>query len=124
MPRWPVRDYSSLPMPAEVDRAWAAGFWDGEGSTSPYGRPRQSDGHRPAIKMYVSQKDTGPELLQKMQRIMGVGEVKERRSRPGVWTWVVTDIAGVNRAIEIMWPYLGTPKQNQITRVRKYNVST
>ena len=111
MPRWPVRDYSSLPMPSEVDRAWAAGFWDGEGSTS-MKRPRSS---APAanMRMYVSQKDTGPELLSKFLRIVVVGEVKERGSRPGVWAWTVNDLAGCRRVLDVLWPYLGTPKQNQ-----------
>lgn len=116
MPRWEVHDYSLMPMPAEVDRAWAAGFWDGEGSTSPAGRKR-SDGGQPNIRMYVSQKDTGPELLLKFQSIMGVGKVFERQSRPGVWVWNCTERAGCQRVIEAMWPYLGTPKKNQIERL-------
>lgn len=118
MPRWATRDYSDMPMPSETDRAWAAGFWDGEGSTSPYGRARDSDGLKPGIRMYVSQKDTGPELLSRFLAIVGVGEVKERNTRPGVWTWTCQNSAGCNRAIEVMWPYLGSPKQLQIERVR------
>lgn len=111
MPRWPTRDYTELPTPPDVDRAWAAGFWDGEGSTSlkriRAGAPATS------IRMYVSQKDTGPELLQRFQQIVGVGKVAERGSRPGVWAWTCNDKAGCFRAIEVIWPYLSTPKKTQ-----------
>lgn len=119
MPRWEARDYSDLPMPSEVDRAWAAGFWDGEGSTSPYGRAR-ADGRKPGIKMYVSQARNESELIYRFHTIIGVGSVKERTDRSGVWVWVCTDARGCDRAIEILWPYLGSPKKTQIERVRDY----
>lgn len=114
MPRWESKDYSLMPMPAEVDRAWAAGFWDGEGSTS-LRRPRA--GAKPiGCRMYISQKDTGPELLERFLTIVGVGSVKERGTRPGVWQWTVQDQAGCKRALDVLWPYLGTPKREQARR--------
>ena len=111
MPRWPTKDYSDLPMPSETDRAWAAGFWDGEGSTS-LKRAQRPNGPRQR-RMYVSQKDTGPELLDRFLSIVGVGIVKERSTRPGVWAWTAQDNASTSRALAVMWPYLSSPKQTQ-----------
>lgn len=121
MPRWETRDYSDMPMPAEVDRAWAAGLYDGEGSTN-LKRPRKGS-DAIAIRMYLSQKDAGPEILDRLQRVLGVGTVRERQSRPGVWAWTCNDRAGCTRALDVMWPYLSSPKRDQARKVG-YNVTT
>ena len=98
-----------------TEQAWAAGLFDGEGSTCPAGRTRL-DGARPSLRMTLSQKNTGPELLTRFQQAVGVGHVKQRADRPGVWTWTCVGEA-CKQALEKMWPWLSNPKKEQATRV-------
>lgn len=106
--RWPFKDYSLLPFPPEVNRAWAAGLWDGEGCTSLKSKT--------FIRMSLSQAHTGPEILDRLEQILGVGKVIPRLDRPGVWLWRCQDKYGCYRALQIMWPYLSSPKQVQAIR--------
>lgn len=100
-------------MSLETEKAWAAGLFDGEGSTCLHGRAR-ADGKRPGIRMVLSQKDTGPELLLRLQAALGgVGKVLERGDRPGVWVWRCQDRPGCTEALNRMWPYLSSPKKSQ-----------
>jgi hypothetical protein len=95
-----------------TELAWAAGLFDGEGTTCPHGR-KASSGLKPGLRMTLSQKNTGPEILLRLQAALGVGQVKERTDRPGVWVWVCTSRPGCEQALRLMWPYLSTPKQKQ-----------
>lgn len=103
-----------MPMPSEIDRAWAAGFFDGEGSTS---LKRSRSGEAASfIRLYISQAREQSDLVERFGKIMGVGVVKPRRDRPGVTQWTVQDSAGVTRALQVMWPYLGRYKKEQAER--------
>jgi hypothetical protein len=99
-------------MESQLRAAWAAGLFDGEGSTCAHGRAR-IDGCRPGIRMVLSQKNTGPELLERFKHSVKAGIVKHREDRPGVWVWQCTNRPGCERALRIMWPYLSNPKRRQ-----------
>ena len=99
-------------MVSDTELAWAAGLFDGEGTTCHAGRPR-ADGKRPSLRLHLSQANTGPGILLRLQAALGVGQVKNRPDRPGVWVWKCTDRAGCEQALRLMWPYLSEPKQQQ-----------
>lgn len=103
-------------MSPETERAWAAGLFDGEGNTVPHGR-RRNDGSKGFMKMCLSQKDTGPDILLRLQRAVEAGTVYERKDRPGVWVWHCTTMSGCKQALDRMWPYLSEPKKRQAERV-------
>lgn len=94
-----------------IELAWAAGLFDGEGSTVRAGRRRQ-DGHYPSIRMCLSQKDTGPELLLRFQSAVKEGTVRERADRPEVWVWSLTG-EPCKKVLKALWPYLSSPKKRQ-----------
>lgn len=98
-----------------TELAWAAGLFDGEGSTCPAGRTRV-DGHRPSLRMTLSQKNTGPELLLRFQHAVGEGRVKQRVDRPGVWTWTCIGEPCKN-VLRLLSPFLSFPKLDQAEQV-------
>ena len=95
----------------DTERAWAAGFFDGEGSsclTTPNGRQRRN------VKICITQND--PEVLERFCAAVGHGAVRgpyERGGRNPYWQY---NAFGLERCDEIMgrlWPYLGSLKKAQ-----------
>ena len=89
--------------------AWAAGFFDGEGTTS----------YSPATKatrIQISQKD--PELLHRFREAVGVGVVKGpyKNGKGEVWQYRLSRRADVQVVIEALWPHLGSAKRAQASR--------
>jgi len=86
------------------DLAWAAGFYDGEGSTF-LQRPRKTV----KLILTVSQKDT--RVLLKLKRILGGGIYGPYGGRPCA-AWI---LQGENayQALMAMWPHLGAAKREQ-----------
>jgi len=105
-------------IPNSVDRellAWAAGFFDGEGTTI-----ARSDRRRPnyfELEVSVSQSgpDGVPEVLSKFQRAMfGVGT---NYPQPGAMVkWDSRGRAIAEMALALMWPWLGSVKKEQAQR--------
>jgi hypothetical protein len=106
-----------------IELAWAAGFFDGEGSTlvdrmvpgAGHGQPRLR------LAMELTQVDERP--LQRFAAAVGSGRVRARpeRVRPGrhdqaSWRWRASD-AAAEAALVRLWPYLSAPKREQATRV-------
>ena len=95
-------------MTREQELAWAAGFFDGEGSTvcssSNKSRPR-------SMIMRLSQKE--PELVFQLHRIMGVGKVYVRKDCSA---WQVAGYESIKQATQLLWPCLGEIKRKQIER--------
>jgi hypothetical protein len=95
--------------PKETDKAWAAGFFDGEGSCGYYPKSRH-------ISLAIGQSDE--ELLMKFQGVVGVGSVRTsyRESSPTKTfaMYRVTNERDINIVLELLWDYLGEVKRNQI----------
>lgn len=92
--------------------AWAAGFADGEGY---FGYSLKSNGG--AIAFVVSQSGS-PELLYRLQTILGVGRVNgpyqsKAKNRKPHWRFVVNKRADFRYVVAALWPYLGTVKRAQ-----------
>ena len=95
--------------------AWAAGFTDGEGCFS----VRRSRGIA-SIQFTITQVDPRP--LQRFVYATGLGRVRgpfKAPSHRGKPYYKIVHTGGTAEAlIEMLWPYLSAPKQEQITRVR------
>lgn len=105
-------------MTRETDLAWAAGFYDGEGSTVPV---RQMKRGRSTMAVTISQKD--PEVLEKFAAIVGRGYLtppcRPSASKPNpCWQFRVNRWRHCLGVMDLLWPYLGTLKREQFLRVK------
>lgn len=80
--------------------AWAAGFFDGEGSISAYTDRR--DG-LPYIALNVAQRDR--RALLRLQRLFGFGGVGKPNAK-GVSYWQVYGHEKVQAVVAALWPFL------------------
>lgn len=102
--------YWACEVTVKERRAWAAGFYDGEGSTGCY----KSGKHR-YCRATVSQTDK--RLLQQFQKAVGgrgriVGPYLKRRRKP-IWAWNSHGYKESIRALFEIWDYLSAPKRQQ-----------
>jgi len=99
--------------------AWAAGFFDGEGTVGLVGRPGQ-----PAVAMSIPQaSDRGvPETLERFRAFVGAGSITGPRTVPSPWSklpqyrWRLTRFADIERVVAMLYPYADVVKREQMTR--------
>lgn len=101
---------------SERELAWAAGFFDGEGSVSP--RFDRRPGRRPSVQLEIEQTDIRP--LERFQRALGHGgNITQRKARAAtrkpLWRLHYYGNAAMDVA-EALYPYLCEPKRAQIRR--------
>lgn len=102
-------------LPTEL--AWAAGFFDGEGSTSLMGRKRKSGERYRYLTVQVSQKDPRP--LFRFMGAVGVGQVYgPYASQRDKYKFQATG-PRAHIVIDLLWPYLSEPKREQATRAKE-----
>ena len=97
--------------------AWAAGFFDGEGTIGVYGDP-----HRPYVSMSLPQaSETGlPDTLERFRLAVGAGEINGPRDVPSPWSklpqycWRLARYADIERVIALLRPYADVVKLNQM----------
>ena len=107
--------------PSEI--AWAAGFFDGEGSTSIHTDKRPHKGGR-CIRLHINQVDRRP--LDRWVAAVGIGRVTgpylapaHRKSEANHPQYAVALFRiAAEDALRIMWPYLSEPKKEQAETVR------
>lgn len=88
--------------------AWAAGFFDGEGTTSILSAKRDKWEY---VRMGVSQKEIGP--LEKFQQaVNGLGRIYKVNTRQ-IYSWNVYKKEDVIEVLNILWPYLYETKKKQ-----------
>lgn len=109
-------------MTDDVDYAWAAGFWDGEGNVSvtfigPHKRPR----------LVVQIAQVQKELLDRFQKIVEFGNVlgpyepRTKNSQP-YYVWRVEGVTHLESLYEKIGYYLSHPKRwqmNEALKIRK-----
>jgi hypothetical protein len=102
----------------DIEAAWAAGFFDGEGGTYFHGPDLdyvygKGSGR---VSMKVSQTERGP--LDRFQSAVGVGKVHgpypSKRGYRDVYRWEVTGYAAIQEASWVLWPYLSQVKRTQM----------
>lgn len=105
------------PQGLETERAWAAGFFDGEGCISVQHDRRP--GRRP--RLYLSIEQVDPRPLERFN--VAVGFDRPITRRPGrrapdrqVIHRITMGHASALRTIGILWPWLSEPKREQFQR--------
>jgi hypothetical protein len=97
--------------------AWAAGFFDGEGSTYVV----VQHGRYAYLNMTVSQVDREP--LDRFVELLGGrvnGPYVKGPQRSELYQWTLTGLPNTLRALHALWPYLTMAKRQQAVRaVRK-----
>ncbi len=103
-------------VPEPLDRellAWAAGFFDGEGSTIAKGTAARPHYHQLQLSVPQSGGPQFPEVLDRFQQAaLGTGR-RDGPNKDGVWTWRARGRADAESTLALMWPYLGVVKREQ-----------
>jgi hypothetical protein len=104
---------SMLTSMNEIDIAWAAGFFDGEGCIS--FRPNNG-GKNPFIRISINQNADNREVLDKFIRIVGVGKVYGpygRGRNKDVCSMYVGKYEHTQYIIALLWKHMSTCKRVQ-----------
>lgn len=110
-----------------TERAWSAGFFDGEGCTSVHvtytGQAKSSN-----PRMSISQVEDGEAILERFQKAVGGLGNRALSNKDGsrmcgkyatkpIRIWYVTGMEKVQTVLGILWPYLHTVKRAQAKTV-------
>jgi hypothetical protein len=102
---------------SDVELAWAAGFYDGEGS---FGIYTYGDG-RTHFRFTVGQAGYSiPETLTRFREAVGIGSINGPyafKKQPGAmpfWQYAVQKKKDIDEVVSKLWPYLTEPKRAQI----------
>jgi len=90
-----------------TDIAWAAGFFDGEGTTSLLKAQRD---HYSYIRMGLSQKVH--ECLDRFHEIVKFGKIYQSKTRD-IRSWNCYKQDEVEQVLNLLWPYLSEVKKTQ-----------
>lgn len=91
----------------EVDYAWCAGLFDGEGTTSVLKAQRDRYAY---VRMSVSQKQ--PEVLERFLAIIKLGKIYKSKTRE-IFSLDIYKQEDVVSVLNILWPYLSEVKKQQ-----------
>lgn len=92
---------------SDTDLAWAAGLFDGEGSTSVLKAQRDKYAY---VRMSVSQKFT--EVLKRFQTAVDTGKIYKANTRD-IHSLDIYKEENVISTLNKLWPYLSEIKKNQ-----------
>jgi len=97
--------------------AWAAGFFDAEGTVRLEGHPQ-----RPAVTMSLPQASAAgvPPVLERFRDIVGAGRITGPRIVPSPWSklpqyrWELRQFAQIERVVALLRPYADIVKRSQM----------
>lgn len=104
--------YECAAVDDQCERAWAAGFFDAEGSTS-------ADRGTRHVRVHLSLTQAGDSVPPELERFGRAVNVQKRiygpfRSR--LYHWTISDHAAVIAVGSRLWPWLGERKRAQFSR--------
>src|SRR5688572_8747546 len=106
------------PGSASEERAWAGGFFDGEGST--YLEKHRTHAGYVVPRLYVPQSaevGVAPELVRLKSALADIGTISGVRPGKGNWKphrrWRVCRLAAVQLGLHLLWPFIGEVKRLQ-----------
>jgi hypothetical protein len=96
---------------SQTELAWAAGFFDGEGTVI-----KTKNSYRPqSVHVRLSVPQKGMECLERFRRAVGgYGYIYARACT--IDLYAVARLEHVDIVLNLLWPYLSTPKRNQALR--------
>lgn len=114
-------------FPSREALAWAAGFFDGEGTavltnTRPIpSRIGVRSQERIGVRLAVTQHYRPDTVIRFHESVGGLGRITGPHSSKGTawhprWDWSATRIAHVLAVVPMLWPFLSEPKRDQIER--------
>jgi len=106
-----MKDLDSLTDTDELELAWAAGFFDGEGCTA---KKRASGTNSNQIILSVSQKHR--EVLDRFMAAVGRGVVCGPYGPRRMHNLSVNGYDAVIAVMVLLWPHLGSEKRDQFRR--------
>ena len=105
----------------DTERAWAAGFFDGEGSVSVGGSSFERPAYRqPSMEIPQSSAHGVPDSLVRFQAAVGAGSITGPRPPRNPWArlpsyrWALGGHRKVEMVAGLLWPWLGSAKRMQI----------
>jgi hypothetical protein len=110
----------------ELERAWAAGLFDGEGSVFLMKDPRWPDWRGVAMELAQATIGDVPESLSRFHSIVAVGRISGPRTLRNPWSrlpqyrWRVSGRRNVGAVIRALWPWLSPVKREQIRAMRTH----
>lgn len=116
-------------LPADVrtirtERAWAAGFFDGEGSLWIARTPCAQKWRGLALELPQSSEAGVPDTLRRFLAIVGAGSISGPRRQRNRWSrlpqyrWQLTGRYQVSAVIRCLWPFLATVNRGRVLAVR------
>lgn len=111
-------------MPRREQLAWAAGFFDGEGSIGLYKNKR-------GLMLHMDIGQANPYVLEKFLSVVGLGSVTGPRPRKNPnhsphWSWDATGFEKCQAVIALLWIWLSPVKRAQaaaaLTSAREYYI--
>jgi hypothetical protein len=99
-------------MAPEIDIAWAAGLFEGEGSCGFRMRRHEL---RPFVKLGMTDRD----VVERFVSIVGVGNVTTTHRPPDkrMWHWSIGGKDDCCRVLGLLWPYLGERRKERALEV-------
>ncbi len=102
-------------MSKQTEIAWAAGFFDGEGTTAVI----KAKG-RVHFRLSLSITQFDPDSLHRFQKAVGAGRVYGPYGRR--WSYSAQKAKDVHNILDLLWPYLGNIKRDQANAaIEKHN---
>jgi hypothetical protein len=108
--------------------AWAAGFFDGEGTVYSFRTKRNRLIVRARIRQAYSDKEIASlapysEVLERFQRAVGCGSItgphKISQTARLQASWELSSHWGIEHIMNLLWPYLSTVKKEQFEKASK-----
>jgi len=105
--------------PRDTERAWGAGFFDGEGSVG-VGGNRNRLGRQPWMEIPQSNAQGAPDSLVRFRALVGCGSITGPHPPRNPWArlpgyrWELGGHGKVEMVAGILWPWLGSDKRSQI----------
>lgn len=99
--------------------AWAAGFWDGEGSAW-LTRPKGRRAAQPQARINQASSSGVPDVLARFRAVVGVGSIsgpEMREGRAPIYKWVASRRGDIVSTYDVIGTWLGPVKQRQFARV-------
>jgi hypothetical protein len=96
--------------------AWAAGFWDGEGSAYLSGSTDRAT-KQPHARINQSSTSGIPEVLVRFRRAVGLGTIQgpvQKEGREPLYRWEVSSRPESLRLLDLLWPFIGQVKRSQL----------
>lgn len=122
MSSWRSRRSKSMPITMAMDRtelAWAAGFWDGEGSAYLTGALTRSRQY-PQGRINQSGASGIPAVLTRFRAAIGFGVISGPQLKEGrepLYQWVVSNRPELCSLLALLGPWLGEVKRRQLVDV-------